>query len=106
MRSLTIFSLAAFLSLNSYGQMDLPPTGGNPRATITEEVGITSISIKYSRPDVNKREGKIFGDGKLVPFGFKEQNDMKRGFISFCLRPFFAWILLALSRFLPLLLLR
>ena len=29
-------------------QMDLPPSGGNPRATITEEVGITSITIKYS----------------------------------------------------------
>ncbi|MEO6539677.1 MAG: DUF2911 domain-containing protein, partial [Ferruginibacter sp.] len=30
--------------------------------------------IKYSRPDVNKREGKIWGDGNTVPYGFKEQN--------------------------------
>jgi hypothetical protein len=50
--------------------MDIPPSGGNPRATISEEVGITSITIKYSRPDVNKREGKIYGDGNLVPYGF------------------------------------
>ncbi len=55
-------------------QMDLPPSGGNPRATVSEEVGITSITIKYSRPDVNKREGKIFGDGNRVPYGFKDQN--------------------------------
>ena len=26
------------------------------RATVSEEVGITSITIKYSRPDVNKRK--------------------------------------------------
>jgi tetratricopeptide (TPR) repeat protein len=54
----------------SFAQMDMPPSGGNPRATISEEVGITSITIKYSRPDVNKREGKIYGDGNPVPYGF------------------------------------
>jgi hypothetical protein len=58
----------------SIAQMDLPPSGGNVRATITEEVGITSITIKYSRPDVNKREGKIWGDGNLVSYGFTSQN--------------------------------
>lgn len=58
----------------SIAQMDLPPSGGNPRATISEEVGITSITIKYSRPDVNGREGKIWGDGKLVTYGFTTVN--------------------------------
>ena len=55
-------------------QMDLPPSGGNPRAMISEEVGITSITIKYARPDVNKREGKIWGDGNLVTYGFSTTN--------------------------------
>src|ERR1044071_10226515 len=59
---------------SSFAQMDLPPAGGNPRATISEEVGITSITIKYSRPDVNGREGKIWGDGKLVTYGFTTVN--------------------------------
>lgn len=69
------FLVLAFLSLSRLSaQMDLPPSGGNPRAMVNEEVGITSISIKYARPDVNKREGKIFGDGNLVPYGFKETN--------------------------------
>lgn len=62
------------LAQSSIAQMDLPPSGNNPRATISEEVGITSITIKYSRPDVNKREGKIWGDGNLVTYGFTSLN--------------------------------
>jgi hypothetical protein len=72
------FFLAAIVLLSSIysslAQMDLPPSGGNPRATISEEVGITSITIKYSRPDVNKREGKIWGDGNVVTYGFTSLN--------------------------------
>jgi hypothetical protein len=67
---LLIFSVLLFSVSKSFAQMDLPPSGGNPRATISEEVGITSITIKYSRPDVNKREGKIYGDGNVVTYGF------------------------------------
>jgi len=69
-----ILCLFILPGIYSIAQMDLPPSGGNPRASVTEEVGITSITIKYSRPDVNKREGKIYGAGKLVPYGFMEQN--------------------------------
>lgn len=65
-----LFIASIFISNFAFAQMDLPPVAGNPRATISEEVGITSITIKYSRPDVNKREGKIWGDGNLVPYGF------------------------------------
>src|SRR6188474_3389081 len=72
MRSIIISVLLILSSVNSFCQMDLPPSGGNPRATLTEEVGITSISIKYSKPDVNKREGKIWGE--LIPFGFSSLN--------------------------------
>ena len=64
----TLIFLLSIIYVNA--QMDLPPSGNNPRATLTEEVGITSISIKYSRPDVNKREGKIYGDGNPVSYGF------------------------------------
>jgi len=60
--------------VSASAQMDLPPSGNNPRATVSEEVGITSISIKYSRPDVNKREGKIWGDGNLVTYGFTSSS--------------------------------
>src|ERR1043165_6849832 len=56
----------------SSAQMDLPPSGGNVRAKVTEEVGITDITVKYSRPDVSGREGKIWGS--LVPWGFGSNN--------------------------------
>ncbi len=70
MKKLHLLIAIIFIAGNSFAQMDVPPSGGNPRATVSEEVGITSITIKYSRPDVNKREGKIYGDGNLVPYGF------------------------------------
>ena len=66
------FILMFVIITTATAQMDLPPSGGNPRATISEEVGITSITIKYSRPDVNGREGKIWGT--LVTYGFTSQN--------------------------------
>ena len=65
-----LFLATIFTTNIAFAQMDVPPVAGNPRATITEEVGITSITIKYSRPDVNKREGKIWGDGNVIPNGF------------------------------------
>ena len=69
----TILFIAAFVFVQiSFAQMDLPPNGGNPRATITETVGITDISLSYSRPDVNGREGKIWGT--LVTWGFSTQS--------------------------------
>src|SRR5215475_2994517 len=71
MKKLFVFMTIGFFALQSlHAQLDLPPSGGNPRATLMEEVGITSITIKYSRPDVNGREGKIWGDGKVVTYGF------------------------------------
>jgi hypothetical protein len=72
MKRFFLLSMLLSFTIFSFGQMDLPPSGGNPRATVTEEVGITSISVKYSKPDVNKREGKIWGE--LIPYGFASLN--------------------------------
>ena len=74
MKQIAWLSVLFFIAVNSFAQMDLPPSGNNPRATVTETVGITSITLSYSRPDVNKREGKIYGDGKLVTYGFTSSN--------------------------------
>jgi hypothetical protein len=74
MKKLYLLFIAMIIANISFAQMDLPASGNNPRATISEEVGITSITIKYSRPDVNKREGKIWGDGNLVTYGFSTSN--------------------------------
>ncbi len=69
MKQLLIFAMTLLLgNVVAYAQLDIPPVAGNPRAMVSEEVGITSITITYARPDVNKREGKIWGT--LVPLGF------------------------------------
>ncbi len=74
MKKTFFFVTLLFIFSATFAQLDLPASGNNPRATISEEVGITSIAIKYSRPDVNKREGKIYGDGNIVPYGFTTSN--------------------------------
>lgn len=70
MKQLTLFFALIAIANFSFAQMDVPAVAGNTRAMISEEVGITSITINYSRPDVNKREGKIYGDGNVVTYGF------------------------------------
>jgi len=72
MKKIILSAIAiAYLQVSS-AQMDLPPSGGNPRAKITEEVGITDITISYSRPDVNGREGKIWGN--VITYGFSTSS--------------------------------
>ena len=68
MRKIIFSVIILTVSEVTIAQMDLPPVGFNPGATISEEVGITSITIKYSRPGVKGREGKIWGG--LVANGF------------------------------------
>ena len=52
----------------SKAQLTTVPNGGNKKAMVSEQAGLTNISINYSRPSVKGREGKIWGD--LVPFGY------------------------------------
>lgn len=72
MKRIALLSAILFLTINIFGQMDLPPSAGNPRAKLTEEVGITDIAISYSRPDVNGREGKIWGN--VITWGFSTNS--------------------------------
>lgn len=45
---------------------------GNKKASVSEFIGITEVKINYSRPAVNSREGKIWG--QLVHYGFADLN--------------------------------
>ncbi|KAA9340736.1 DUF2911 domain-containing protein [Adhaeribacter soli] len=58
-----LFSLSFLLSHFSFAQVTLPPV--SPRAKLTQKVGLTEVTIDYSRPSLQGR--KIFGD--LVPYG-------------------------------------
>ncbi len=55
--------LATAFSLNVTAQIELPAP--SPTATFSQKVGLTEVTITYSRPGVKDR--KIFGD--LVPYG-------------------------------------
>jgi len=57
-----LLALVVF-SMNAYSQINVPAP--SPLSTIEQEVGLSELSITYSRPGVKGR--KIFGD--LVPFG-------------------------------------
>ena len=63
-KSLFVLALVMLLySVNVSAQLDLP--AGSQMAKVSQRVGITDITIVYSRPSVNKRE--IWGN--LVPYG-------------------------------------
>ena len=51
-------------------QLTTLPRGGNKRASVSEQIGITDVIIHYSRPGVKKRDGHIWGE--LIPVGFTE----------------------------------
>lgn len=59
-----LFSSATIVASNAYSQMATLPQA-SPASTVTQTVGITELSVAYSRPSVNGRE--IWG--KLVPYG-------------------------------------
>ncbi|MDB5086190.1 MAG: hypothetical protein JWR09_184, partial [Mucilaginibacter sp.] len=42
-------------------QLTSLPDGDNKRASVTEQIGLTDVSIHYSRPAVKKRDGHIWG---------------------------------------------
>ena len=59
----------AFATLVVNGQITFPPDG-NKKASVSEHIGITEVTVTYSRPGVNGREGQIWG--KLVHYGFAD----------------------------------
>jgi tetratricopeptide (TPR) repeat protein len=65
-------------------QLTSLPRGGNKRASVSEQIGITDVVIRYSRPGVKKREGHIWGE--LIPlryselgYGFKNPTPWRAG---------------------------
>ena len=71
---LLLVAIAATVNVNLNAQRILttPPSGGNKKASVSERIGITDISIHYDRPGVKGREGKIWGE--LIPVGYSDQN--------------------------------
>jgi hypothetical protein len=74
MKKIILTTCIVFTAFISKSQMDIPPDGGNATAMVSEDIGITGITIKYHRPGVKGREGKIWGN--VVPYGFNAFNMM------------------------------
>jgi tetratricopeptide (TPR) repeat protein len=75
-KGLTAGFLLALLYLGSpslsFAQLTTAPNGGNKKASVSERVGLTDISIHYDRPGVKGRDGQIWG--KLIPVGYVDQG--------------------------------
>ena len=69
--------LLMILFFNGYAFAQVPynaavPNGYTKKAIISEQVGLTQVTITYHRPAVNGREGKIWGG--VVHKGFADQG--------------------------------
>lgn len=65
MKKLLINTLALLLTISTYAQISTPAP--SPSATTTQAVGLTEITVEYSRPGMKGRT--IFAEDGLVPFG-------------------------------------
>jgi hypothetical protein len=67
--SLSILSLC-FVFTSTAQNLTIPPNGGNKKASVSERIGITDVTIHYDRPGVKGREGKIWSG--LIQPGFND----------------------------------
>ncbi|MBL0274289.1 MAG: DUF2911 domain-containing protein [Chitinophagaceae bacterium] len=72
MKKMILYGLSVASLATSFAQIPLTvtPSGGNKKASVSERVGLTDVTIHYDRPGVKGREGKIWG--QLVPVGFSD----------------------------------
>ena len=68
-KTLTISLLITFSALTAHSQITLP-ADANKKASVAEDIGITTVKVNYYRPQVKGREGKIWGS--LVHYGFAD----------------------------------
>lgn len=69
---LLLLCFASSAPLFSQIPLTVLPSGGNKKASVSERIGLTDVSISYDRPGVKGREGKIWG--QLVHTGFIDQG--------------------------------
>ncbi len=72
MRKLFLALTLLFACAGSFSQLTTTPSGGNKTAAVSERIGLTDITIHYSRPGVKGREGQIWG--KLIKPGFNDEG--------------------------------
>ena len=75
----SLLTIALVLTAARAGAQALtqPPSGDNQRSTVSQAIGLVTVSVEYSSPDVHgpdgaDRKGKIWGG--LVPYGLHDLN--------------------------------
>ena len=73
-KQIVLMLLLVTVSAYTIAQIPLTvlPSGGNKKAMVGEQIGLTKVVINYDRPGVKGREGKIWG--QLVPVGYTDQG--------------------------------
>ncbi|MVM38729.1 DUF2911 domain-containing protein [Spirosoma sp. HMF3257] len=71
MHNFVIFIGLLFSSILSHAQLVTAPIGGNKKASVSEQIGLTTVTIHYDRPGVKGREGKIWGT-PVAHYGFQD----------------------------------
>src|SRR5215218_7913657 len=75
MKKYLFLVIVIFFAVSLFAQMpynSAVPNGYTKKAGVSEQVGLTQVSITYHRPAVNGREGKIWGG--VVHKGFIDQG--------------------------------
>jgi hypothetical protein len=72
MRKITLSAISIFITTIVCCQLNTLPSGGNKKASVSERIGITDVTLHYDRPGVKGREGKIWGG--LVHTGYIDQG--------------------------------
>lgn len=67
---LTLSFVAGYAVCFAQIPLTVLPSGGNKKASVSERIGLTDVTIRYDRPGVKGREGKVWG--QLVPVGFTD----------------------------------
>ena len=74
MKNILVSAFFLMQATCSFTQIPLTvlPSGGNKKASVSERIGLTDVTIHYDRPGVKGREGKIWG--QLVHIGYTFQD--------------------------------
>ncbi|RYU93434.1 DUF2911 domain-containing protein [Emticicia agri] len=73
MKKLLLLLGCTLCACHSFAQpITQPIAGGNKKASVSEIIGITKVSVNYDRPAVKGRENKIWG--AVVPYGFADYD--------------------------------
>ena len=72
-----ILILGLFISSSNLYAQNITLPQSSKKASVSEQIGLTTVTINYSRPGVNGRENKIWG--ALVPYNNGNPNPWRAG---------------------------